>query len=195
MTSLEPSRPPLSSSSTGGAPSLPALSPLSSTAPAALPPSPELIGVIGGSGLYQFLDSSNEVEVATPFGAPSDPIVVGEVGGQGVAFVPRHGRDHRFPPHRVNYRANLWALRSLGVRHVVAPCAVGSLHPELGPGHSSSPIRWSTGRPGGNTRSTTLKGPSPTSPSLIPTASAAAKRYSPKQHVRGGLHAREAPWS
>lgn len=92
------------------------------------------IGVIGGSGLYAFLDDAREVAVDTPYGAPSDPLVVGEVGGRSVAFVPRHGADHRFPPHRIPYRANLWALRSVGVRQVLAPCAVGGLQPELGPG-------------------------------------------------------------
>ena len=92
------------------------------------------IGVIGGSGFYAFLDDATEVVVETPYGAPSDPLVVGEVGGRRVAFVARHGRDHRFPPHRIPYRANLWALRSLGVRQVVAPCAVGALQPSLGPG-------------------------------------------------------------
>jgi 5'-methylthioadenosine phosphorylase len=92
------------------------------------------IGVIGGSGLYSFLTDAREVEVATPWGEPSAPLVVGEVSGRQVAFLPRHGRDHRFPPHRVNYRANLWALRTVGVRQVLAPCAVGSLRRELGPG-------------------------------------------------------------
>ena len=92
------------------------------------------IGVIGGSGFYAFLDDAREVEVDTPYGPPSDPLVVGEVAGRTVAFVPRHGRDHRLPPHRIPYRANLWALRSLGVRQVLAPCAVGGLRPELGPG-------------------------------------------------------------
>ncbi|TAL26044.1 MAG: S-methyl-5'-thioadenosine phosphorylase [Frankiales bacterium] len=92
------------------------------------------IGVIGGSGLYALLDGAREVAVDTPYGPPSDPLVVGDVGGRQVAFVPRHGRDHRFPPHRIPYRANLWALRSLGVRQVVAPCAVGALQPTLGPG-------------------------------------------------------------
>jgi 5'-methylthioadenosine phosphorylase len=89
------------------------------------------IGVIGGSGLYTFLADATEVEVETPFGTPSDPLVLGEVAGRRVAFVPRHGRDHRFAPHRIPYRANLWALRSLGVRQVLAPCAVGSLTPGL----------------------------------------------------------------
>ncbi|WP_088282402.1 S-methyl-5'-thioadenosine phosphorylase [Kineosporia sp. A_224] len=92
------------------------------------------IGVIGGSGFYSWLDGAREVPVETPFGPPSAPPVVGEVAGRRVAFVPRHGRDHRFPPHRVNYRANLWALRSLGVRQVLGPCAVGSMRTDLGPG-------------------------------------------------------------
>jgi len=88
------------------------------------------IGVIGGSGLYAFLESADEVTVETPWGPPSGDITIGAVAGRHVAFLPRHGRDHRFPPHRVNYRANIWALRSLGVRQIMAPCAVGSLRPE-----------------------------------------------------------------
>lgn len=92
------------------------------------------VGVLGGSGLYTFLDDAVAVDVDTPFGPPSEPPLVGTVAGRHVAFVPRHGRDHRLPPHRVNYRANLWALRAVGVRQVLAPCAVGSLRPELGPG-------------------------------------------------------------
>ena len=92
------------------------------------------IGVIGGSGFYSFLENAHEVAIETPFGAPSEAPLVGEVSGRRVAFLPRHGRDHRFPPHRVNYRANLWALRALGVRQVLGPCAVGSLRTELGPG-------------------------------------------------------------
>ncbi len=92
------------------------------------------IGVIGGSGFYQFLEDAERVHVDTPFGDPSDDLVVGELRGRRVAFVARHGKDHRFPPRLVPYRANLWALRSLGVRQVLAPCAVGSLRRELGPG-------------------------------------------------------------
>jgi 5'-methylthioadenosine phosphorylase len=97
------------------------------------------IGVIGGSGLYEFLDPADVVTPDTPFGPPSDPIVIGDVAGRGVAFLPRHGRDHRFPPHRIPYRANLWALRSLGVRQVLAPSAVGALTPSLGPGTLAIP--------------------------------------------------------
>jgi 5'-methylthioadenosine phosphorylase len=92
------------------------------------------IGVIGGSGFYSFLADARPVAVETPFGPPSEPPVVGEVNGREVAFIPRHGADHRLPPHRVNYRANLWALHSVGVRKVLGPCAVGSLRPELTPG-------------------------------------------------------------
>ncbi len=97
------------------------------------------IGVIGGSGLYEFLDSFNEFEIETPFGRPSDPLVIGEVAGKRVAFLPRHGRDHRFPPHRIPYHANLWALRSVGVRQILAPSAVGSLTVDLPPGTLAVP--------------------------------------------------------
>src|SRR6266542_4417051 len=92
------------------------------------------IGIIGGSGLYALLDGATEHEVSTPYGPPSDPVTVAEVGGRRVAFLPRHGRDHRFPPHKIPYRANLWALRAMGVRQIIAPCAVGGLRPDLGPG-------------------------------------------------------------
>lgn len=101
------------------------------------PPARAEIGVIGGSGFYSFFDdaaTAQTVEVDTPFGPPSAPLTVGSVGGRAVAFVPRHGVDHTLPPHRVNYRANLWALRTVGVRQVLGPCAVGSLRPEIGPG-------------------------------------------------------------
>jgi 5'-methylthioadenosine phosphorylase len=91
------------------------------------------IGVIGGSGFYEFLEDTETVEVETPFGAPSAPITIGAVGGRTVAFLPRHGVDHRFPPHKVPYRANLWALKELGVTRVFGPCAVGSLRREIAP--------------------------------------------------------------
>lgn len=92
------------------------------------------IGVIGGSGLYAFLDDVTEITVETPYGPPSDSLFLGEVAGRRVAFLPRHGRKHHLPPHRINYRANLWALRSLGVTQVLGPCAVGGLRPSFGPG-------------------------------------------------------------
>jgi 5'-methylthioadenosine phosphorylase len=92
------------------------------------------LAVIGGSGLYALLEGATEHTVQTPYGPPSDPITIAEVAGRSVAFLPRHGRDHRHPPHLIPYRANLWALRSVGVRQILAPCAVGGLRPELGPG-------------------------------------------------------------
>jgi len=92
------------------------------------------IAIIGGTGFYEFLESAETIEVDTPYGTPSAPISIGNVGGRQVAFLPRHGSRHQYPPHLVNYRANLWALRSVGVRQVLGPCAVGSLKPELGPG-------------------------------------------------------------
>jgi 5'-methylthioadenosine phosphorylase len=89
------------------------------------------IGVIGGSGFYSLLEESETHKVETPYGAPSDPITMGMLAGLEVAFVPRHGADHRYAPHIVPYAANLWALRSLGVRQVIALSAVGSLTPQL----------------------------------------------------------------
>lgn len=85
------------------------------------------IGVFGGSGFYSFLAETDEVKVSTPFGDPSAPIVVGTIAGRKVAFLPRHGRAHEYPPHRIPYRANLWAFRELGVSRIIAPTAAGSL--------------------------------------------------------------------
>ncbi|HUZ83667.1 MAG TPA: S-methyl-5'-thioadenosine phosphorylase [Gaiellales bacterium] len=92
------------------------------------------IGVFGGSGFYSFLEGAEEVAVDTPYGPPSDRFVIGQVGGRSVAFVPRHGRRHHLPPHAIPYRANLWAMRELGVRRVIGPCASGSLSRDLPPG-------------------------------------------------------------
>lgn len=92
------------------------------------------IGIIGGSGFYQFIDNGVDVEIDTPFGAPAAPLTVGEVGGRRVAFLPRHGREHAYAPHRVPYRANVWAMASLGVRAVIGPCSCGSLQPDVHPG-------------------------------------------------------------
>jgi 5'-methylthioadenosine phosphorylase len=94
-----------------------------------------MIGVIGGSGFYTFFDSgARTINLDTPFGEPSASVTVGGVGQHEVAFLPRHGANHQYPAHKVPYRANMWALRALGVRQVFAPCAVGSLTPELEPG-------------------------------------------------------------
>ena len=91
----------------------------------------ELVGIFGGSGFYRFLHDVEEVPLATPYGPPSAPIRIGSVEGRQVAFLPRHGDEHTLPPHRINYRANLWALKQVGVTRVIGPCACGALQPEL----------------------------------------------------------------
>jgi 5'-methylthioadenosine phosphorylase len=99
------------------------------------------VGVIGGSGLYKMegFAGVQEIDIDTPFGRPSDSIVVGKLEGVGVAFLPRHGRGHRIPPTDVPYRANIYALKSLGVEHIIAINAVGSLKEEIAPGHMLIP--------------------------------------------------------
>ncbi|TQK68643.1 S-methyl-5'-thioadenosine phosphorylase [Nocardioides sp. SLBN-35] len=92
------------------------------------------VAVIGGTGFYDLLGAGSSRHIDTPYGEPSAPVSIGEVGGRQVAFLPRHGRDHEYPPHLINYRANLWALASLGVRQVIAPCAVGGLGATVSPG-------------------------------------------------------------
>jgi 5'-methylthioadenosine phosphorylase len=93
------------------------------------------IGVFGGSGFYSLLEDVREIKVDTPYGPPSDSFFLAMVGGRRVAFLPRHGRRHTIPPHRINYRANVWAMRSLGVKAVISPCAAGSLQLHVEPGH------------------------------------------------------------
>lgn len=92
------------------------------------------VGVIGGSGFYSLLDPAEPRVVHTPYGAPSAAIALGEIGGVPVAFLPRHGPAHQIPPHRINYRANLWALHSLQCDAVIGPSAAGSLQPHIHPG-------------------------------------------------------------
>jgi 5'-methylthioadenosine phosphorylase len=91
------------------------------------------LGVIGGSGFYEFLDDATEHVVDTPYGPPAAPVVVGVIAGHEVAFIARHGRQHDYAPHRVPYRANVWAMHSTGVRSIIAPCSVGSLQPDIHP--------------------------------------------------------------
>jgi len=89
------------------------------------------IGIFGGSGFYSFIDEVEEVELETPYGKPSAPFVLGEIGGKRVAFLPRHGRGHELPPHRIPYRANVWGMKELGVRRLIGPNASGALKAEL----------------------------------------------------------------
>jgi len=94
------------------------------------------IGIIGGSGVYDpsLFENVRSVNVGTPYGSPSGPVEIGDFLGVKIAFLPRHGRGHTLPPHMVNYRANIWALKSLGVERVISPCAVGSLQQKYEPG-------------------------------------------------------------
>jgi len=92
------------------------------------------IGIFGGSGFYELLSDAEEVRVETPYGPPSDVVTVGELAGRRVAFLPRHGRRHQYPPHMINYRANIAAMAQLGVQRILGPCAAGSLTPAVRPG-------------------------------------------------------------
>jgi 5'-methylthioadenosine phosphorylase len=91
------------------------------------------VGVFGGSGFYEFLTDVETATIDTPYGATSAPVTIGTVAERRVAFLPRHGRHHELAPHAVPYRANVWAMKQLGVRSLLAPCAVGSLQPDVHP--------------------------------------------------------------
>ncbi len=92
------------------------------------------IGVFGGSGFYKFGDDISELKVDTPYGRPSSAVFLATINGKRVAFMPRHGVDHSYPPHEINYRANLWAMKEIGVRYIFGPCAAGSLQKHVKPG-------------------------------------------------------------
>lgn len=92
------------------------------------------IGVFGGSGFYSFLENVEEIEIETPYGSPSDKISIAEFEGKRVAFLPRHGKDHQYPPHKIPYRANIYAMKMLGVKKIIAPTASGSLQANIKPG-------------------------------------------------------------
>ncbi len=92
------------------------------------------VGIFGGSGFYEFLENPTRFWVNTPYGPPSAPVHLGTLGGKRVAFIPRHGERHQFPSHKVNYAANIWTMKELGVDAIISPCAAGSLQPEVRPG-------------------------------------------------------------
>ena len=115
------------------------------------------IGVFGGSGFYKFLDDIEEVRVETPYGMPSDSLFIGKIGQHKVAFMPRHGRNHTIMPHLINYRANAWAMKSIGVERIISPCAAGSLQKHVAPGDfviCDQFVDWTEGR-----KSTIIEGP------------------------------------
>ena len=102
------------------------------------------IGIFGGTGIYDsgILENAQEITIDTPYGKPSDSITVGIFKGRKIAFLPRHGKKHTIPPHMINYRANIWAFKELGVTRIIAPSAVGSLKEEIEPGHFALPTQF-----------------------------------------------------
>ncbi len=93
-----------------------------------------MIGILGGSGFYSLLDEKETITMTTPYGDPSSDIHIGSIAGKRVAFMTRHGASHRFPPHMIPYKANIWAFKKLGVSRIISPAAVGSLKREIRPG-------------------------------------------------------------
>ena len=102
------------------------------------------IGIFGGTGIYDsgLLKESKEITIDTPYGKTSDSITIGEFNGRKVAFMPRHGKTHTIPPHLINYKANIWAFKELGVKRIIAPSAVGSLKEEFEPGNFALPTQF-----------------------------------------------------
>lgn len=125
------------------------------------------IGVFGGSGFYNFLEDIEEIKIETPYGMPSDNIFLGRIGKHKVAFMPRHARNHSIMPHLINYRANVWAMKSVGCKRVISPCAAGSLQKHVAPGDfviCDQFVDWTDGR-----KSTIYEGPIVTHPSAAET--------------------------
>ena len=102
------------------------------------------IGIFGGTGIYDsgMLQNSKEITIDTPYGKTSDSITIGEFNGRKIAFMPRHGKKHTIPPHMINYRANIWAFKELGVKRIIAPSAVGSLKENFQPGNFALPTQF-----------------------------------------------------
>lgn len=157
------------------------------------------IGVFGGTGFYSFLGDVEEHWIETPYGMPSDQVAIGEIAGRRVAFLPRHGKDHRIPPHLINYRANVWAMKELGVSRIIGPCAAGSLQPHVKPGDlvvSDQFVNRTWGR-----KDTFYEGPivthvspaDPYCPTLRKLAIAAAKAEGVDVHEKGTVVTIQGP--
>ena len=102
------------------------------------------IGIFGGTGIYDsgLLENPQEIQLDTPHGKPSDSITIGTFQGRKIAFLPRHGKKHTIPPHMINFKANIWAFKELGIKRIIAPSAVGSLKEELEPSHFALPTQF-----------------------------------------------------
>jgi len=157
------------------------------------------IGVFGGSGFYSLLENPQEEWIETPYGPPSDPVHLGEIGGRRVAFLPRHGRDHRFPPHMINYRANMYAMKLLGVKWVIGPNASGSLKLEYAPGSMvvcDQFVDRTWGRPDtfyDGPRATHASVADPYCPTLRPIAISALRSLGIDTHERGTVVVIQGP--
>ena len=159
------------------------------------------IGIVGGSGLYELeaMENVREVEIDTPFGPTSDKLILGSFQGIDVAFVPRHGRGHRHLPKEVPYRANIYALKKLGVEFVVSVSAVGSLREEFAPGHFALPDQY-VDRTSGRVQTFFGDGivshvsmADPTSPVLRELIEASVKACDIPLHNKGTYIAMEGP--
>ncbi len=158
------------------------------------------VGVFGGSGLYRLLDDVEQVEMDTPFGTPSDGLAIGTAGDRRVAFMPRHGAKHTIPPGAINYRANLWAFKELGVERVIGPAAVGSLQPAIEPGHFVVCDQF-VDRTWGRSDSYYMEGPrvahlspaDPYCPELRPLAVAVGREQGVVMHDRGTVVVIQGP--
>ncbi len=157
------------------------------------------IGVFGGSGFYSLIENAREVTIETPYGAPSDKLALGEIAGKRVAFLPRHGKDHRFPPQSINYRANLYAMKMLNVKRIIAPTACGSLNAEVKPGSmvvADQVVDRTTGR-----KDTFYDGPitthvsfaDPYCPTMRPIAIDALRSLDIETHERGTIVVIQGP--
>ncbi len=157
------------------------------------------IGILGGSGFYSLAEELRPVEIDTPYGRPSDALRLGRFAGRDVAFLARHGEDHEYPAHRVPYRANLWALRSVGVTTLLAPFSCGSLQAHIAPGDfviCDQIVDRTQGR-----RQTYYDGPEthhvtfadPYCPALRRTATAAARAEGINVHETGTVVVIEGP--
>ncbi|MBV8331269.1 MAG: S-methyl-5'-thioadenosine phosphorylase [Candidatus Eremiobacteraeota bacterium] len=157
------------------------------------------IGVFGGSGFYSLLEHPHEQWIETPYGLPSDSVHLGDIAGRRVAFLPRHGRDHRFPPHTINYRANIYAMKSLGVKWILGPTASGSLAKAYKPGSMvvcDQVVDRTWGRKDtfyDGPRTTHVSFADPYCPTLRPIAVAALRSLDIETHERGTVVVVQGP--
>lgn len=152
------------------------------------------IGIIGGTGVYSqdMLKGQKEIEMETPYGKPSSPIVIGSYRGKKIAFLFRHGKDHSIPPHMINFRANIWAFKELGVRRILATCACGSLRENYRPGDIVIPDQFMdsgkdihTFYDGGKERFYHVCFEPPFCPELRSVLADSAKRLGIRHHAKG----------